>query len=77
MQSSRAEAVPKALHVSSEDVEGVTVYDAVGKKIGDVDHLIIEKTTGKVLGVVVNVKRFHRARSQPPRVFMERAPLRP
>jgi hypothetical protein len=28
---------------------------AVDKKIGDVDHLVIEKTTGKVLGVVVNL----------------------
>lgn len=58
MQSSQADAVPKALHVSSEDVEGVTVYDAVGKKIGNVDYLVIEKTTGKVLGVVVNVSGF-------------------
>jgi len=46
------------MHVSSAAVEGVTVYDEVGRKIGQVDHLIIEKTTGKVLGVVVNVSGF-------------------
>src|SRR5262245_51577958 len=56
-QSSRPEPMPEPMHVSSAAVEGVTVYDGVGRKIGQVDHLIIEKTT-KVLGVVVNVSGF-------------------
>ena len=32
--------------ISSEDVEGTNVYDAGGKKIGDVDHLMIDKISG-------------------------------
>jgi len=43
------ESMPEPKYVSSEDVEGVTVYDAAGRKIGEVDHLVIEKTSGKVL----------------------------
>ena len=50
--------MPEPMHVSSAAVEGVYVYDGVGRKIGQVDHLVIEKTTGKVLGVVVNVSGF-------------------
>ena len=33
----------------SSDEEGATIYDDVGKKIGNIDHLIIEKMTGNVL----------------------------
>jgi sporulation protein YlmC with PRC-barrel domain len=46
------------MHVSRSGCGGVAVYDGVGRKIGQVDHLVIEKTTGKVLGVVVNVSGF-------------------
>jgi sporulation protein YlmC with PRC-barrel domain len=45
METSRSHA----RNVSSDDVEGATIYDDVGKKIGKIDHLIIEKMTGKVL----------------------------
>ena len=39
--------------VSSQDVEGVAVYDGRGKKIGTVDHLVIERLSGCVLDVVI------------------------
>jgi sporulation protein YlmC with PRC-barrel domain len=39
--------------ISSEDVEGVGVYDANKKKIGKVDHLMIEKISGQVTHVVI------------------------
>ena len=54
MASSRAHA----RNVSTEDVEGAIVFDGVGKKIGKIDHLVIEKMTGRVLYAVVNVMGF-------------------
>ena len=44
--------------ISSEDVEGVSVYDAAGKKIGKVDHLMIEKVSGHVTNVVISGQGF-------------------
>ena len=35
--------------ISSEDVEGTNVYDMKGTKIGDIDHLMIDKVSGKVI----------------------------
>ena len=32
--------------ISSEDVEGTEVYDAGGKNISEVDHLMIDKVSG-------------------------------
>ena len=40
--------------ISSEDVEGATVYDRLGKKIGNIDHLIIERLSGRVVSVVIS-----------------------
>jgi hypothetical protein len=40
--------------ISSEDVEGVSVYDANKKKIGKVDHLMIEKISGQITRVVIS-----------------------
>ena len=34
--------------ISSEDVEGTNVYDMKGSKIGDIDHLMIDKVSGHV-----------------------------
>jgi sporulation protein YlmC with PRC-barrel domain len=34
--------------ISSEDVEGTNVYDMKGTKIGEVDHLMIDKVSGRV-----------------------------
>ena len=40
--------------ISSQDVEGVAVYDGQGKKLGTVDHLVIERLSGRVLDVVIS-----------------------
>ena len=34
--------------ISSEDVEGTNVYDMKGTKIGEIDHLMIDKISGQV-----------------------------
>ena len=44
--------------ITSEDVEGATVYDGHGKKIGKINHLIIERLSGRIVSVVVNVSGF-------------------
>ena len=48
----------KSTVIASNDVEGVAVYDGKGKKIGTVDHLVIEKLSGRVLSVVITVGGF-------------------
>lgn len=53
-----ATAHPDHALVSSEDVEGTTVYDRSGNKIGEVDHLMIDKITGRVLYAVVSFGGF-------------------
>jgi sporulation protein YlmC with PRC-barrel domain len=40
--------------VSSEDVEGAKVYDVEGKKVGEIDHLMIDKATGRVTYAVMS-----------------------
>lgn len=44
--------------VSTADVEGVSVYDAEGNKLGRIDHLMIDKATGHVRSVVLVVQGF-------------------
>lgn len=44
--------------ISSEDVEGVNVYDVKGKKIGEVDHLMIDKISGRVTYAVMSFGGF-------------------
>jgi sporulation protein YlmC with PRC-barrel domain len=44
--------------VSSEDVEGLEVYDQGGRDIGSVDHLMIEKRTGQVRYAVISFGGF-------------------
>ena len=39
--------------VSSQDVEGVLVFDRAGKRLGTIDHLVIERASGRVLSVVI------------------------
>ena len=41
-------AHPNHAFISSEDVEGTSVYDKKGNCIGEIDHLMIDKVTGKV-----------------------------
>jgi sporulation protein YlmC with PRC-barrel domain len=40
--------------ISSEDVEGTNIHDAHGKKVGKVDHLMIERASGRVAYVVAS-----------------------
>ena len=44
--------------ISSEDVEGTNVYGVDGKKIGDIDHLMIEKVSGRVAYAVISFGGF-------------------
>jgi sporulation protein YlmC with PRC-barrel domain len=44
----KATAHPKRNLISSEDVEGTEVYDSAGKHIGEIDHLMIDKVSGRV-----------------------------
>ena len=44
----RATAHPNHNFISSEDIHGTEVYGAGDKKVGDIDHLIIDKTSGRV-----------------------------
>ncbi len=53
-----ATAQPNHAWVSSEDVEGTNVYDPSGKKIGEVDHLMIDKISGRVHYAVISFGGF-------------------
>ena len=44
--------------ISSEDVEGTEIYDMVGKHIGEVDHLMIDKMSGRVGYAVISFGGF-------------------
>ncbi|WP_323034497.1 PRC-barrel domain-containing protein [Pararhodobacter sp.] len=44
--------------VSSSDVNGTTVYGADGTRIGTIDHLMIDKKTGKVAYAVMGFGGF-------------------
>jgi sporulation protein YlmC with PRC-barrel domain len=44
--------------ISSEDVEGTSVYDTKGTKIGDIDHLMIDKVSGRVNYAVMSFGGF-------------------
>jgi hypothetical protein len=44
--------------ISSEDVEGTTVYDPKGTKIGEIDHLMIDKLSGRVAYAVMSFGGF-------------------
>ncbi len=44
--------------ISSEDVENTAVYGPNGDKIGSIDHLMIEKTTGRVTYAVMSFGGF-------------------
>ena len=44
--------------ISSEDVEGTEVYDSGGKNIGEVDHLMIDKMSGRVAYAVISFGGF-------------------
>ena len=44
--------------ISSEDVEGTNVYDMEGNKIGDIDHLMIDKLSGQIAYAVMTFGGF-------------------
>jgi PRC-barrel domain len=49
---------PDHLLISSEDVEGTNVYDVNGEKIGEIDHLMIAKFSGRVTYAVMSFGGF-------------------
>jgi hypothetical protein len=53
-----ATAHPNHSLISSEDVEGTDVYGADGKKIGEIDHLMIDKVSGRVTYAVMSFGGF-------------------
>ena len=54
----RATAHPNKELISSEDVNGTTVYGSDGKKIGAIDHLMIDKMSGRVAYAVISFGGF-------------------
>ncbi|GGX32156.1 photosystem reaction center subunit H [Pigmentiphaga litoralis] len=44
--------------ISSDRVEGTTVYNKVGEKLGSIDHVMIEKRTGQVRYAVLEFGGF-------------------
>ena len=44
--------------ISSEQVEGTSVFDPKGEKVGKVDHLMINKKTGHVIYAVMSFGGF-------------------
>lgn len=54
----RATAHPNHQCISSEDVQGTEVYGPDGKNIGEIDHLIIDKVSGRVAYAVMGFGGF-------------------
>jgi sporulation protein YlmC with PRC-barrel domain len=50
--------MPEHADISSEDLRGAAVCDSAGKKIGTIDHLMIDKMSGRVRSVVLSVRGF-------------------
>ena len=44
--------------ISSEDVEGTEVYGANGDNIGEIDHLMIDKVSGRVAYAIMSFGGF-------------------
>jgi hypothetical protein len=44
--------------ISSEDVEGTEVYGTGSEKIGEIDHLMIDKVSGRVVYAVMSFGGF-------------------
>jgi sporulation protein YlmC with PRC-barrel domain len=54
----RATAHPNRQCISSEDIHGTEVYGPDGKNIGEIDHLIIDKLSGRVAYAVMSFGGF-------------------
>ena len=50
----RATAHPDHSCISSEDINGTEVYGQDGKNLGEIDHLIIDKGSGRVAYAVMS-----------------------
>lgn len=53
-----ASANPDFSLVSSEDVAGATVFDRLGNELGEIDHLMIDKVSGRVRYAVMSFGGF-------------------
>ncbi len=53
-----ATAHPNHQMISSEDVEGTTVYGAGDSQVGEIDHLMIDKVSGRVTYAVMSFGGF-------------------
>jgi sporulation protein YlmC with PRC-barrel domain len=53
-----ATAHPNHALISSEDVQGTEVYDLSGNHIGEIDHLMIDKLSGRVPYAVMSFGGF-------------------
>jgi hypothetical protein len=53
-----ATAHPDHRLISSEDVEGTEVYGVGDDKVGEIDHLIIDKLSGRVIYAVMSFGGF-------------------
>jgi hypothetical protein len=60
MEASMAKATahPDQQLISSEDVEGTEVYGPEGNDIGEIDHLMIDKVSGRVAYAVMSFGGF-------------------
>jgi PRC-barrel domain len=54
----KATAHPDHRLISSEDVQGTLVYGAGDEEVGEIDHLLIEKVSGRVLYAVMSFGGF-------------------
>jgi PRC-barrel domain len=54
----KATAHPDRRLISSEDVEGTEVYGAGDEVVGEIDHLLIEKVSGRVAYAVMSFGGF-------------------
>jgi sporulation protein YlmC with PRC-barrel domain len=54
----KATVHPNHQLISSEDVKGTNVYATDGTQIGDVDHLLIDKVSGRVAYAVLRFGGF-------------------
>ena len=52
----RSTAHPNHQCVSSNDIDGTEVYGADGNHIGEVDHMIIDKVSGRVAYVIIALR---------------------
>ena len=54
----RATAHPNKQLISSDDVQGTEVYGAGDQNVGEIDHLIIDKMSGRVAYAVMSFGGF-------------------